>query len=526
MKHVFAISFIPEYISKNRIILKTGHIIDGEDGDFTDNTIVDYYGGTFSPIQFTADLDEYSSMYGLMITEEQLVEYAKSKNFPENIIEFPELCAKLYFNSLSEYVFILEQHENLETYAFNLQDKSVVLIDINKEGITQLIEPNSEKRIAAIKEKLDQKIEEEIVEQQEEVVEETKSSFFVNRRELFNKITSRVIGQDEAAFRLVQAICDNQKYGHYEGEKINVLLYGPSGCGKTELIRSLSRELDIPFIVEDMTNYTASGYVGDSIKKIFRRLYFESGNDLTKAEHGIVVLDEVDKLASVDSTKTVNTTDVQQELLKVMEGTMVDLNDSNKTVEQFNMNTANITFILCGAFSGFSSKKQPNSVGFSSQIVKEEQSTIMTTKDFKEYGLLPEFIGRISCIAPIKPLGKKELEDILNKSSISSLKIKEKAFLNEDKVTIVYNDKNKFISRIAEKASTLGVGARGLKMVVDDVFLDAKAEINDDKPNERELIISSDMVEDSKAYVLKKKKRGNKHEFSIRNGKGIIKNNK
>jgi len=188
------------------------------------------------------------------------------------------------------------------------------------------------------------------------------------------------------------------------------------------------------------------------------------------------------------------------------------------------MNTANITFILCGAFSKFQEKKQSNPVGFSSEFIKEEQRTIMTTNDFKKYGLLPEFIGRISCVAPIKPLGKKELEDILNKSSISSLKIKEKALLNEDKVTIVYNDKNKFISRIAEKASTLGVGARGLKMVVDGVFLEAKAEINDERPHERELIISSDMVDDSKAYVLKKKKRGNKHELSIRNGKGIIKN--
>jgi len=524
MEQVFAISFIPEYISKDRIMLRPSHIIDGE---LLDEAILDCYDNVFNSVEFTTNLDEYSSMYGLLITSEELIKYAKSKKFPESITEFPELCAKLYFNSLNEYVFILEQKECLETYAFNLQDKTVKLIDINKDGITQLIEPNSEKRLAIIKEiQEDSKKakQQEELEKQEEIVEKNEPDFFINRRELFNKITSRVIGQDEAAFKLVQAICDNQKYGHYEGEKINVLLYGPSGCGKTELIRSLSKELDIPFIVEDMTNYTASGYVGDSIKKIFRRLYFESGNDLARAEHGIVVLDEVDKLASTDSTKTVNTTDVQQELLKVMEGTMIDLNDSNKTVEQFNMNTANITFILCGAFSKFQEKKQSNPVGFSSEFIKEEQRTIMTTNDFKKYGLLPEFIGRISCVAPIKPLGKKELEDILNKSSISSLKIKEKALLNEDKVTIVYNDKNKFISRIAEKASTLGVGARGLKMVVDGVFLEAKAEINDERPHERELIISSDMVDDSKAYVLKKKKRGNKHELSIRNGKGIIKN--
>ena len=511
MKTVYGISFIPEIINNNLIMLKPVHIIDG---NLYEDKLVDRYENVYNQITFTTKLENYNKMYGFCIKEEELTNYAVEHGFPESIRESSGICVKAYLSCIKDYLFFLEKkNENVNSYALDLLNKQIIPVDLNKSALNRLTQTVKKNTV----------IEEKDVQTNSDNTNDNYKRF-ANPYTLFERITKRVIGQDEAAFELAATICKNMKYSSYENMKGNILLYGPSGCGKTELVRTLAKELQVPLIIEDMTSYTASGYVGDSVKKILRRLINNCGGDVKKAEHGIIVLDEIDKLASTDSRDSVNKTDVQEELLKIIEGGEFDLNEGLRSNKELIINTSNITFILCGAFSEFLETNKKRYIGFgtSQEQLNEEQLQIMTNEDLKDYGLMPELVGRINKMIPIRSLKAKDFEQILTKSSISCLKIYEKALLEEDKVRVVYNDRNKFINAVAIKAECLGTGVRALKTIVDDVFLHAASEISMEFPNERELLISNNTVNNSKIYELKKVKRRDENELSERNGKNNI----
>ncbi len=505
---MYGISFIPEILNDNMVMLRPSHIIDGV---VLENKLYDRYDEGYKLIKFTVEGEEYKKMYGLGVFEEELMNYVK-KNIERPVASI-DRCARAYLSCIKQYVFFLEKKRStVVCNAMNLQSKKNFVIDLRKSAISQLPEFFPE-----------QKFEQENDDLEKPTVETLpNNNKFVNPHTLYENITKRVIGQDEAAFQLSTTICNNIKYGHYENMKDNILIYGPSGCGKTELIRTLAKELDVPLVIEDMTSYTASGYVGDSVKKILKRLVNSCNGNVSKAEKGIIVLDEIDKLASTDSRSTVNKTDVQEELLKIIEGGDFDLSENDKNNREIIINTSNITFILCGAFTGFLEKSQKRQIGFGAESKKEEQVKVMSNEDLIKYGLMPELVGRIAIKIPIQKLKTEELSELLVKSNISCLKIYETALLEEDNVRVVYNDKNKFINIIASKAEELGIGARGLKTIVDNIFMYASAEINKEQPNDRELIISDETIDNPKVYELKKVRRGNKYELS----KGIREDNK
>lgn len=493
---MYGICFIPEKINNNIIMLRASHIVDG---NICDNLLYDKYDESYSPITFSVESEDYDKTYGLGVLEDELLDYAIANGFPNSIKSSSNMCAKIYLECIKKYVFFLELNDGKTVCsAMSLHSKKIYDIELDKSAINQLPESftyNNTKYYPKVDRRL------------------------TNPYVLYDKIRKRVVGQDEAAFALSATVCKNIKYGHLEGMKSNVLLYGPSGCGKTELVRTLAKELNIPLIIEDMTSYTASGFVGDSVKKILRRLVNSCNGNVKKAESGIIVLDEIDKLASNDSRESVNKTDVQEELLKIIEGGEFDLNDGNRTSDELIINTSNITFVLCGAFSKFLESSKKNVVGFNSQIQEDKQVKVMTNEDLVKYGLMPELVGRINKLIPIKALKTKELEEIIAKSDISCLKIYETALLQEDKVHVVYNDKNKFIHCVASKAEKLGSGARALKTIIDDVFICASAEISKEYPVSRELVVSSETIDNPRVYLLKRLKRGNKYELSERNGK-------
>lgn len=500
-KSGYGILFTAEEIDENNTLLKPYYLLEGSmlDGE----TIVDQYENTYAKMRFLKNIGAYQDFYGFGISATELVNYYKKVGFDSLVTDYPDVCANHYLEFVKKNVYILEKRNGIDTfncYAVDLNTKSIVKVDINQDLLSQLGEG----------------LQEEFKISKENPKSSTEVRYYP--KDLYRKVTKRVVGQNEAAKVLIGTFCNNLRYSSYEGMMSNILLYGPTGSGKTELIRSLFKEIDIPYVIEDMSSLTASGYVGDSVKSIFRKLYTVCNNDMEKAEHGVIVLDEFDKLATPDPKQTVNKKDVQEELLKVMEGAKINLNDTNKTDKVLLMDTSKIMFILGGAFSEMEQRKPTVINGFSNGESNSNDASQFNL-DLEEYGIIPELIGRIPVKIPLHPHSVESLEGLLMKSSISCLTIYEEALLKEDNVRVVYENKQDFVHKIAIKAFDLGVGARGLKTVVDKTFFEATTEIGDEACYQRELFIPNDMVDNPHQYVLRKVRR-DIYELPARVGEG------
>lgn len=317
-------------------------------------------------------------------------------------------------------------------------------------------------------------------------------------KEIKEYLDQYVIGQDEAKRFLSVAV-----YNHYkrltqkteddsvEIEKSNILMLGPTGTGKTLLARTISRLLDVPFTILDATVFTEAGYVGEDVESILSRLLQVADYDVRRAERGIVFIDEIDKVARKSDnpsiTRDVSGEGVQQSMLKLLEGTIVNVppEGGRKHPDQkyIQVDTKNILFICGGAFDGIEKKiaqrLNTHVVGYDSvqnqmKIDKENLMKYVTPQDIKSFGLIPEIVGRLPVITYLNPLDKDTLRRILTEPKNSIIKQYTKLF-KMDGVELKFDDDA--LDYIVKKTIEYKLGARGLRSIVETIMNDAMFEI-------------------------------------------------
>lgn len=472
-----------------------------------------------------ATMKELKKTYGNQFTENEILDEFLSKmldscfiGYYDELEEITKVIEFDFYNIEKEIDSMLQQSnesldkdliqfdpENNEKFIFSLQ----ALKELREYQTLEEVRNYIDKLIAAgeyIRETVENQIKSgrELLEEQKQT--ETKKPKFVLKREnpgfdlvgLRKEVLANIVGQDEAVYDLTRTIAVNQTSKNFRN-KSHILISGPSGTGKTEMVRVIAKELDIPFFAANCPDYTKAGYYGKDVPSLLLGLITAANGDQEKAEHGILILDEIDKLVTYQDDKGFGKA-VLHELLKILDKDVIEVDASKMSGEKFMFDTSNLTVICMGSFDELYEQKKQNkkkAIGFGAVNEEQEQKVRLDEEDFISW-MGPEFVGRIGTFTETDELTQKSVLKILKESKLSQWKIAQQDFAERG---IKLYATTGYLNAIAEKGYSKKLGARKLNKEVKRTLRFVYDEILTN-PKVKSIKLTKKTVTDNKEYCV------------------------